>query len=166
VLYYDKETETFWEQMTGNAVVGPQTGKRLRWIPSVVTTWKQWKKEHPKTSVLKPPRPLEAYQRTNRSYERYRMTDRAHWLDRRIPVGNEYKNKDSVTIVVRDGKARCYPHRALKEGANEDGDLRVVKEGATVRVRDRDGREVPSLFAYWFAWCAYYPKGTVYAPKK
>ena len=33
-------------------------------------------------------------------------------------------------------------------------------------MNDKEGREVASLLSYWFAWCAYYPKGTVYAPKK
>ncbi len=166
VLYYDRETETFWEQMTGKAVVGPQTGKRLKWIPSVVTTWKQWRREHPATTVLKPPRPLEAYKRTNKHYERYRLTDRAHFLDRTIEVGKQYRNKDSVTIVLRNGQARCYPHPILLEGVTSDGDLKVIKDGATVRVKDKEGREIPSLLSYWFAWCAYYPKGTVFTPRK
>jgi hypothetical protein len=166
VLYYDRETETFWEQMTGKAVVGPRTGKRLAWVPSVVTTWKKWREAHPATTVLKPPHPLGAYKRTNANYERYRRTDRAHFLDSSVKVGKQYRNKDSVTIVVRDGRARCYPHPALQPGVNSDGDLKVIRDGRTVRVKDKDGREVPSLLSYWFAWCAYYPKGSVYSAKK
>ena len=166
MLYYDRETETFWEQMTGKAVVGPQTGKRLEWIPSVVTTWKKWREAHPATTVLKPPRPPGAYKRTNASYKRYRQTDRAHWIDRTIKIGKQYRNKDSVTIVVRDGKARCYPHPVLETGVNEDGDLKVIRDGLSVRVEDKQGRHVPSMVSYWFAWCAYYPKGTVYEAKK
>lgn len=166
MLYYDRETETFWEQMTGKAVVGPQTGKQLAWIPSVVTTWRKWRKEHPATTVLKPPHPVSAYKRTNQAYERYRRTDRARFLDPTIRVGKQYRNKASVTIVVRNGRARCYPHAALQEGVNMDGDLKVIKEGGTVRVRDEEGRDVPSLLSYWSAWCAFYPKGTVYEGAK
>jgi hypothetical protein len=166
VLYYDRETETFWEQMTGKAVVGPQTGKRLKWIPSVVTTWKQWRKKHPKTTVLEPPHPVGAYERTNQAYARYRLTDRTHFLDDTIRVSKRFKNKDTVTIVVRNGRARCYPHAILQEGVNSDGDLEVIKEGHTVRVVDQEGREVPALFGYWFAWCAFYPSGTVYEARK
>lgn len=166
MLYYDRETETFWEQMTGKAVVGPQTGKQLRWIPSVVTTWRKWRKEHPKTTVLDPPHPASAYERTNRHYQRYRRTDRAHFLDGKIKVGKQYRNKASVTIVVRNGRARCYPHPVLREGVNVDGDLRVIKSGETVRVKDKEGREVPSLLGYWFAWCAFYPNGTVFEGAK
>ena len=29
VLYHDDETETFWSQMTGEAVVGPLSGRRV-----------------------------------------------------------------------------------------------------------------------------------------
>jgi len=89
VLYYDRETETFWEQMTGKAVVGPQTGKRLEWIPSVVTTWKKWREAHPATTVLKPPHPVRAYKRTNANYKRYRQTDSAPWIDSTIKIGKQ-----------------------------------------------------------------------------
>ena len=50
----------------------------------------------------------------------------------------------------------------LAEGENEDGGWKAVKEGASVRVLDGDGKQVPSMTAYWFAWCAFYPGGSVY----
>jgi len=66
VLYHDDETETFWSQMTGGGVVGPLAGKQLRWLPSEVTSWKEWRAKHPDTTVLKPPRPLEAKRASRR----------------------------------------------------------------------------------------------------
>ena len=51
-IMYDKETNSKWVHVTGTAVKGPLKGKKLEEIPSVVTTWKEWKETHPKTKVL------------------------------------------------------------------------------------------------------------------
>ena len=152
--------------MTGGAVVGPLTGSRLGFIPTEVTTWKRWRKAHPKTTVLEPPLPLEAYRRTNRGYALYRRKPRP-----RFPTGPKrtdprYPPKTPCTIVFRNNKPRCYPHPELREGETRDGDLRLRRKGKFVTVHDAKGALVPSMTGYWFAWCAFYPKGTVYTPKR
>lgn len=162
VLYHDDETETFWSQMTGEGVVGPLAGKRLSWMASDVMTWKEWRTRHPETTVLKPVRPLADYVETNRYYDMYRRGDRIWFPTGPNPIDWKYANKERVAVVLRDGKPRCYPHPALKDGETLDDGWKIVKEGASVRVLDGDGKQVPSMTAYWFAWCAFYPKGSVY----
>lgn len=163
VLYHDDETETFWSQMTGEGVVGPLAGKRLPWIPSEVVTFGEWRAKHPQTTVLKPVRPLASYLETNRYYELYRRGDRIWFPTGPNPIDRRYPNKERVTVVLRDGKARCYPLPALREGENADDGWKVERAGDSVRVLDAEGKQVPSMTAYWFAWCAFYPGGTVYA---
>jgi hypothetical protein len=162
VLYYDSETETFWSQMTGDGVVGPLTGKRLNWIPTLVTTWKEWKARHPNTTVLRPVFPLKNYERAVKGYLRYERRGRPSFPLGPTTIGKEYEPMDLCTIVVVDGKGRCYPHKALKEGKNSDGKLTAEKKGIAVRVLDKEGKELPALTSYWFGWCAFYPNGTVY----
>ena len=118
------------------------------------------------TTVLKPVHPLGGYLETTRYYESYRRGDRIWFPTGPNPIDKRYANKESVTVVRRDGKPRCYPHPALKEGVNEDDGWKVVKEGASVRVLDAEGRQVPSMTAYWFAWCVFYPGGNVVEPGK
>jgi hypothetical protein len=52
LVMYDRETESLWTQITGEALRGPMDGARLRKIPSVTTTWRSWKEDHPETLVL------------------------------------------------------------------------------------------------------------------
>jgi len=146
--------------MTGEAVAGPLTGKRLRWIPTEVTTWGEWRARHPATTVLAPPREPRAYEMD--PYGRYRETDALSFPlgPVRVPRGRRYK--DPVTIVPRPGGARCYPHDALREGVTQDGSLRIVRRGRNVTVEDADGTPVPSMQAYWFAFFAAHPGGTVF----
>ena len=49
---FDRKTVSLWIHTTGEAVVGDYKGKTLEFLPSTVTTWGHWKKEHPKTLVL------------------------------------------------------------------------------------------------------------------
>jgi len=55
-LMYDRQTETLWNQLTGEPVTGALAGSglRLERLPIVVTTWAKWQKDHPATRVLSP----------------------------------------------------------------------------------------------------------------
>jgi hypothetical protein len=50
----DVETGSSWQQATGIAIDGPLKGTRLAVYPSVRTTWGEWRKRYPRTTVLKP----------------------------------------------------------------------------------------------------------------
>ena len=49
---YDKETETHWSHILGEAMEGKLLGKKLEVLPSVMTDWKTWSKKHPDSKVL------------------------------------------------------------------------------------------------------------------
>ncbi len=53
-LMYDRQTRTLWNQLTGEPVLGELVGSgiKLDFFPVVVTTWADWKKQHPDTIVL------------------------------------------------------------------------------------------------------------------
>jgi len=53
LVLYDRETDSLWTQLSGDAIDGPMKGKSLREIPSEMSTWAQWKARHPNTVVLK-----------------------------------------------------------------------------------------------------------------
>jgi hypothetical protein len=50
----DVETGSSWQQASGEAIDGPLKGTRLKIYPSVRTTWGEWRKRFPHTTVLKP----------------------------------------------------------------------------------------------------------------
>ena len=54
-LMVDRQTETLWNQFTGEPVLGKLASRddlRLPVLPSVVTTWQAWRERHPETTVL------------------------------------------------------------------------------------------------------------------
>lgn len=53
-VMYDKETQSLWSTTFGRPVVGPLVGKGIRLQRSflVTTTWGEWRRRHPDTTVL------------------------------------------------------------------------------------------------------------------
>jgi hypothetical protein len=39
LVMYDRQTETWWQQATGEGIVGELVGKKLTWIPSNTLSW-------------------------------------------------------------------------------------------------------------------------------
>jgi hypothetical protein len=48
----DRETGSVWSALTGKALSGRLTGRRLALIPSFIVTWGRWKSLHPDSWVL------------------------------------------------------------------------------------------------------------------
>ena len=52
LLMYDRQTESLWPQIAGQAVAGVLTGAELRVLPASLISWDQWKAAHPGGWVL------------------------------------------------------------------------------------------------------------------
>jgi hypothetical protein len=53
-LMFDRKTKSLWSSISGTPVVGPLVGSGLKLtaFPVVTTTWAEWRRRHPDTSVL------------------------------------------------------------------------------------------------------------------
>ncbi len=53
-LMYDRQTNTLWNQLTGEPVLGElvDTDVELDLLPIVLTTWEEWQAQHPDTVVV------------------------------------------------------------------------------------------------------------------
>ena len=53
-LMFDRQTDSLWNQFTGEPVVGPlvDSGIRLKIRPVLITSWAAWRAAHPTTRVL------------------------------------------------------------------------------------------------------------------
>ncbi len=52
LVMYDHQTQSWWQQITGEAVVGKLTGTRLEVLPSQILSWRAFKRVHPGGVVL------------------------------------------------------------------------------------------------------------------
>lgn len=52
LVMYDRQTESWWQQVTGEAIVGGLTGKRLRFLPAQIISWDTFRAHFPAGRVL------------------------------------------------------------------------------------------------------------------
>ena len=132
LVMYDRETETLWSQFLGEAVEGPLLGERLTLVPSRLTTWGDWKAEHPDTLAL------DTGSRPYDPYSSYYISGRTGIMpeansDERLSI------KELVLGLVGENSQRAYAHADL-DSAQVVND---VFEGAEiVVVRDDASRSV------------------------
>lgn len=98
-LMYDQATQSLWNTIEGEPVLGPLAGEDivLNTYPVVTTTWGEWKKQHPLTTVLS----LDTGHRRNydegEAYREYFSTDRLMFP---VPLADtRLKNKEEVLVM-------------------------------------------------------------------
>ncbi len=52
LIMWDRQTESWWQQFTGEAIVGELTGKKLTFLPSSIISWEDLKAANPESQVL------------------------------------------------------------------------------------------------------------------
>ncbi len=57
LVMYDRQTESWWQQFTGEAIVGALTGSELKLVPILLQSYEQFTADHPNGRVLIPTNP-------------------------------------------------------------------------------------------------------------
>ncbi len=52
LVMWDRQTESLWQQITGEAIVGELTGTQLEFVPSSIIRWSEFKESFPDGQVL------------------------------------------------------------------------------------------------------------------
>ncbi len=52
LVMIDRETESLWSHLLGEAMQGPLAGTQLEMLPAELVTWGAWRREYPETTVL------------------------------------------------------------------------------------------------------------------
>jgi Protein of unknown function (DUF3179) len=52
LVMYDRQTESWWQQFGGRALVGELTGERLDQVPARIVSWREFERDHPAGKVL------------------------------------------------------------------------------------------------------------------
>ena len=106
-LMRDKETGTWWQQITGKALYGPLRGESLTLVLSDELTIGEWKSEFPNGQVLaEVPKYIKEY---DSNWE----PEVAKYPTPISFPGTELKSRDVVVGLELDGESRAYPWEKL-----------------------------------------------------
>ena len=149
LIMWDRQTESWWQQLTGEAIIGKLTGHTLEFLPAPIVSWADFKAAHPTGQVLSKETGFgRSYGRN--PYAGYDEVGKPPFLflgdldGRLLP-------KERVVALTLDGMDVAIPFSALeKEGAVNysmgDADIAVFFKKGTTSALDlssiRDSRDV------------------------
>jgi hypothetical protein len=168
VLLYDRKTESLWSQIMMKAVSGPLAGEKLEMLPTMNTTWGEWKAMNPETKILTE---NTGFKRdyTRNPYAGYEESAQIYFdVENR---DNRFHPKEMMVGIEVDGKFKAYPFSELEK--LKDGKLKDIFNGRELLIefneksqsaviKNRKGKLLPSLTTFWFAWYAFHPETEVY----
>lgn len=154
LVMYDRVTESWWQQFTGQALVGEYVGRQLDFLPSQVISFGDFAAEFPEGQVLQRPSFNRSYGAN--PYASYDSTDGRPFLftgelDTRLPA------TERVVGVELDGEVMAYPFSAVAEQSVVNDTLAgtpiaVMHKAGTASALDsrtiNEGRDVGSVAVF------------------
>ena len=181
----DRETESLWSHLLGEAMSGQLREAKLDALPCDMVTWKAWRREHPETTVLDLPRSHRAYTK-----EFYRKPDsfvyafetdgRFYHCSFRTLLGHpvmSFKAGDSKMLLLFDADStsiRLYNRKlddrelsfaALDRATMRDSQTRSTwsRASGTATEGPLAGQaleHLPGIVSFRRAWKEFYPDST------
>ncbi|MEE8062463.1 MAG: DUF3179 domain-containing protein [Gemmatimonadales bacterium] len=116
LVMYDRQTESWWQQATGEGIVGTYAGRQLKFLSSPLVNWAQFKEEYPDGTVLS---------RATGFSRDYGRNPYVHYDTRSGPYGRFFKGAkdrrltamDRVVAIMQEDSSVAYPTSALAERA-------------------------------------------------
>ncbi len=170
MIMYDRETQSWWQQTIGTAIVGEMTGTQLTSLPSWIESWDSFARRNPEGLVMRQPdyprsygtNPYRGYDTSARPFlysgdppphgiaplaRVVRVGDRAWPLERLQEAGEirEY----GLRISWAAGTASALDSASIAQG----------RDIGTIRVRDAAGQDVVHDVIFAFVFGAFWPEG-------
>ena len=160
-VMFELQTMSLFDTFTGDAVSGPlrESGVSLEAGTVITTTWGDWKKTHPKTTILASTTP-------------WGITYRDDPLGGRddngpiFPIGESDKRlpiqEPVLAIITPGGQPIAFPVAEATQILEEGGSVELkgveINQSPTgLHAADADGKPIPSHQAFWFAWSQFHP---------
>ena len=170
MIMYDRQTFSWWQQFTGEAIVGAMQGETLTALPALLESWEAYTTRHPDGLVMAEPTAHQRPYGTNpyRGYDSgvpflYRGEDPPHDihpLTRVVRVGERAwpiirvqqagrLEEAGLVLTWTEGQASALSTEEIAEG-HEVGNIRVTAS---------DGTPVVHEIVFAFAFHAFTPEG-------
>ncbi|MDF1721122.1 MAG: DUF3179 domain-containing protein [Minwuia sp.] len=178
LVMWDRQTESWWQQFLGEAIVGEMTGTRLKMLPSRLESWARFRARAPEAQVLVPNgkhyrsyggNPYQAYDSSSRPFlYRGDLPSGIPPLMRVVTLGErgawslDFMKRNRVVHLDDGTTIRWEPGQASALDTPEIAEGRDV--GNFIVTRMEDGREVDVLHGvdFVFAYSAFYPDAPIH----
>lgn len=113
LVMWDRQTESWWQQLTGEAIIGTLAGKRLTPTPASIVSYAAFKQTFPDGMVLSQDTGFHREYGRN-PYRGYDAIDSTPFLLSRSP-DPRLPPMERVVAITLEGQDKAYPYRVLAE---------------------------------------------------
>ena len=113
LVMYDRQTRSWWQQFTGQAVVGALAGRQLPFLSAPIVSWQDFKDAYPDGMALSHDTGFSREYGTN-PYPQYDIPSTDPFLFDGVSDGR-LRPKERVVTVTIDGSATAFPFSTLEE---------------------------------------------------
>lgn len=172
MLMYDAQTESWWQQAIGAAIVGQLTGTELVVLPGWMESWESYATRNPDGLVMDEPQDWRRNYGTN-PYVSYDSSFRPFLyngempphdippLERVVRIGERAWPMTRLAALGRIEEAGVVIEwRAGQASALDTARIGAGRDVGNVRVRDGAGQDLPHDVMFAFAFHAFWPDGT------
>ncbi|WP_374763979.1 DUF3179 domain-containing protein [Yunchengibacter salinarum] len=180
LVMYDRQSQTWWQQFTGDGIVGKYAGNVLERLPNRLESFEDFKSRFPDGQVMVPPgnqrpygsNPYVGYDSKNDpflyrgQYEgkvapmaRVVRVDDEAWLLDSIRRMGSIETGNGLRLTWQEGQASALDRRVISE-SQDVGTVTVQRE------IDGNWQDVPYSVDFAFAFKAFYPDGEVHVPDR
>jgi len=177
LVMYDRQTESWWQQFGGEAVVGELTGAKLRQVPARIVSWDEFRREHADGLVLSRDTGFSRGYGLN-PYSGYDRIDSSPLFATRNSDDDTLPPKERVVYVELGVDAYAVPFSSLakkrtieietvdgtvvvrwRPGVASALDSAAISAGKDVGASSvlLDGEPIPFHEPFWFAVAAFRP---------
>ena len=113
LVMWDRQTESWWQQLTGEGIVGAYAGYLLDLVPAQIVSWGDFKSAFPNADVLsRETGYIRAY--GSNPYSGYDQVDQWPFLFKGLP-DERLLPMERVAALMLDGQPLAFPFMALEE---------------------------------------------------
>ncbi|MBI2611701.1 DUF3179 domain-containing protein [Candidatus Gottesmanbacteria bacterium] len=153
LVMYDTQTESFWSQVRGEAIVGEYTGKKLEILPLQVISFAEASKKYPNAKILSKDTgyardysidPYSGYGDTEETYFPISIKDK------------RFKTKEIMYVIPYGEKSIAFPQIKLKNNDTKkftlDGKTFTIQRKGEEIIVLENNKQLPGYFEMWFSW--------------
>ena len=157
LIMYDRQTETWWQQATGEAIVGELLGTKLEFVPAAIISWEEFRMTYPDGKVLSRDTGFSRSYGQN-PYAGYDDVNNPPFLYRGPETPGVLPPVARVLTIDLDGEAVAYPYDVLERirvvnDTVAGKDIIVIWEPGTASALDTpslaEGRDIGTANAYF-----------------
>ncbi len=177
LVMYDRQTESWWQQFLGEAIVGSMTGTVLELVPVRIESFALYRERFPDGQVLVPnnrgmrsygTNPYAFYDESRRPFlyngelpegipplSRVVKVGKEAWSLKRVRTLGTIQTEGGLTITWQAGQNSALGDRNISEGKD-------VGNVVVQQVTDEGLRDVPYSVDFAFAFHAFHPESTIH----